>query len=376
MFTRDFHPTGFLRSVSGTEPFAEYCRRRGIVGDSTGGGTAPSDVRGWETAFAQLPLPQQAEMELELAKVNELCSREGVAHLIEAADGIALPPDHIPGGAPLALWFFLNHHDLFQEVFFRHEIAEVHAWRAAKTVAGIPLTDLPSKASALGTTLQEFFRGYAGSTRFCVVDARKLHDSVCFAARVADRIQLIEGFTEQGQPAIQRVRPALTVLFAYSAADGSVLLKSHLRAQDRLGELLQGFGRAVLGQPVERLGTAFDLDKLKHPIPLLPDREDMESARVKAITLRYPDRYGRRQLKLETFRNDDATAIAQMLRAHVGEGESDLTVSYAEVQVRIRTENRSKDHIIRLWPDRCNLSQNALGLRFRSCLTRWGLTHA
>ena len=56
-----------------------------------------------------------------------------------------------------------------------------------------------------------------------------------------------EVFTDAGHPTRQRLRPALSVFFVYHPADGTVLVKSHLRARDRIVELLQRFGQA-LGQ--------------------------------------------------------------------------------------------------------------------------------
>jgi hypothetical protein len=54
----------------------------------------------------------------------------------------------------------------------------------------------------------------------------------------------------------------------------------------------------------------------------------------------------------------------------------DLNVLYAELEVRLRIEGRSKPYVIRLWPDRTSLSRTALGKRFHSCLRRWGIADA
>src|SRR5207253_1334939 len=101
----------------------------------------------------------------------------------------------------------------------------------------------------------------------------------------ADRIQLVEGFTDDGEPSLHRLRPAVAVLFAYDPADGSVLVKSPLRAADRVRGLLRCFGRAVIGGEVALDGETFDLDRLKGPCPLPPDAPDMELARVRALHL-------------------------------------------------------------------------------------------
>jgi hypothetical protein len=252
MFAREFHPPRFLRAVAGTEPFRDYCRLRGIPLDEPGT-VGEADVNRWAAAVAALPADTQARIELELAQVNELAGRDGIAHLLDAAAGGDLPGDE----------------------------------------------DLPGRAAALGEELRVFFRQDSGTGRFCAVEAHWLPEAVCFAARVADRTQLVEGFTDAGETALQRVRPALAVLFAYCPGDGAVQLKSHLRSVDRVRSLLQCFGRAVLSADVAYGKETFDLDRLKEPFHPLPDAPDMAGARVKALSFRYPERSGRRQLRLE-----------------------------------------------------------------------------
>ncbi len=370
MFARGFHPSRVLRSVAGTELFREFCQSRAIpIGD------IPPDQDGtMMVALASLPPDAQARIQLELAQVNELAGRDGNAHLLEAAGDEEIPGVEISGGPALALWFLLYQPRLFHEVFFHHEVEDVRAWRSARAAANLRIDDLSAAAAALAEELRTFFGRGTGGARFCVVEAHRLPEADWFAARVADRVQLVDGFTDTGRPAVYRVRPALAVLFSYSPDDGAVLLKSHLRATDRVCELARRFGRAVFGQELSGFGETFDLEKFKHPLALLPDAGDMELVRVKALHLCYPERYGRRSIKLETPTHDVPDAVWQMLRNHVPDA-SGLLVSFAEIQVRLRVAGRSKHIFIRLWPDRCSLDRTALGVRLRRCLRLWGLTH-
>ena len=57
----------------------------------------------------------------------------------------------------------------------------------------------------------------------------------------------------------------------YHPDDGTVLLKSHLRSRDRVAQLFDRFGQAVLGSRVRYRADAFDLEPLKSPARLLPD---------------------------------------------------------------------------------------------------------
>lgn len=380
MFVRTFRPDRFLRSVYGTEPFVDYCRDRHIPFLQTADAVMQAaDVPRWTDALRQLPAEQQVQVELELAKVNELSGRSGLMHLLEALGGALPPPATIPDGAPLALWFLLHHPQLFHEVFLHEEIREVDSWRMARAPPSLTVADPDEKVAALAVLLKEFFQHSEGTGQFCTVAAHSLRDGLCFVVYLADRLQLLDGFTDRGEHTTQRLRPALPITFVYYPDDGTLLLQCRVRARNRLLDLVQRFGQAVLGVELAEscLGDTYDLDRLKNELVPLPDREDMEQVRVKALHLRYPEHAGRRHLKLETRAGDEATAIPQLLRAHLGNEAivAHLRVSYAELQIRLRVEGRTKNYVVRLWPDRSNLSQTPLGFRFRTCLKRWGLLH-
>ncbi len=298
---------------------------------------------------------------------------ESQAHLVEAAAGGVLPPDDVPDGAAVALWCFLHRPALFREVFLHHEACETQVWHSGRSAARLVPGTLTGRAPALAAELRKLFRRAAGVGRFCAVEVIVSPGGVCFSARVADRLRLVEGFTDRGGSDLRCVRPALPVLFTYSPTDGSVRLRAPLRSRERAADLLRCFGRAVLRSPVECRGERFDLDRLKRPFRPSPDARDMVSARVKALHLHYPARCGRRHLKFETLPGDEPGAVGQMLAAHLGADADDLTVCHAELQVRLRSGGRVRDYPVRLWPDRCDLNHTPLGERLRRCLRLWGL---
>lgn len=377
MFTRAFHPDRFLRSVFATEPFAEYCQRRRIqFAHGTDRSPSAADARRWLAAIARLSPRTRARVELELATIDEMSGREAVTHLFEVAEPGTLPPDTVPGGAPVALWFFLHQRQLFREVFFHHEMALVDSWRFAQATTGLRIRDLERAKERLASELREFFRLHEGTGRFCSVDAHRLGEAVCVVAQVADRLQFLEAFTDRGRPTRQRLRPAVALFFVYHPRDGTVRLKAPVRSRDRTQDLFRRFGSAILGTSVEYDKATFALDRLKRPFHPQPDAEDMELVRVKALHLRYPEREGHRLLKLETLSADAPAALDELLRRHSGGLLGGLRVSYAEVQVRLVTDGRRRNHLIRIWPDRCNLGHTRLGERLRVNLRRWGLLHA
>jgi hypothetical protein len=373
MFSRPFDPSGFLRSVHSTEPFLDYCRERNVSFLQTPLASQTEDPCRWAAALAQLPPDQRARVELELAAVHAMAGTEAVAHLVETAGPGHLPPESVPGGAPLALWFSLHHPVFFHEVFLHHETRDADSWRIARGPRWLALADLKGLGSALANTLMDFFWEREGASQCCIVDAHRLTGAACFVARVADRTQSFDIFTAGGRQARHQLRPALPVLFVYHPRHGTVLLKSHVRSRDRTVELFQRFGQAVLGSPVA-CDDAFDLEPLKRPFHPLPDADDMELVRVKTLHLRYPERAGRQQLNLQTLTSDDPRAMDDLLRAHVSDDLlADLRVAHSELHVRLRVDGWSKNHLVRLWPDRCDVGPGPVGDRLLTCLRRWGL---
>src|SRR5439155_24710675 len=110
---------------------------------------------------------------------------------------------------------------------------EVDTWRTASARAGICLGDLSDASDRLSVSLRQLFRLREGTGTFCTVEAQRLPEATCFLAQVADRLQFFETFTDRGRMTTTTLRPGLPVLFVYYPQDGTVLLKSHLRASER-----------------------------------------------------------------------------------------------------------------------------------------------
>ena len=183
MFSRPFHPEQFLRSVIHTEPFLDYCRDRGIpFQHAMGAAVTAADLRRWTVALSELPHDQHAQVELELATVNELAGADGVAHLLDAA-GEVFPPTSVPRGAPVSLWYFLHRPACFHDVFFHHEIRDVESWRTAETLPGVAVTDPSAKSAALAEALRSFFQLREGRGHFCTVEATRFPTAPASSAR-------------------------------------------------------------------------------------------------------------------------------------------------------------------------------------------------
>ncbi len=380
MFIRTFSPWQLLRHLYGTEVFTEYCATRRLRFEQRRGKTMEREDFGrWQALLRGLSKKKVERVQLELAKVNEMAHADSIVQLLTAARGTRVPPEDVPGDTGIALWFLLRHPRLFHESFIKQEIGEPGAWWSISVPPGIAIAEPATRSEALAESLKDYFRRIEGTGKFCLVDMFPLNASCVFVAYLSDRLQLLDVFTEEGKYATQAARPAFAVLFVYQPEDGRVLLKTRLRGADRVLSLFQMFGKTVLDVKIDggALAPLYRLDVFKRKFDPPPDAEDMEMVRVRSLHLVYPERFGRRRVKLETLPGDRQFAILDLLNAHGG-GESvldQLDVLYAELQVRLRVEGRSMSYLIRLWPERCSLNHTALGKRFHACLQRWGIAH-
>lgn len=372
-------PEQVLRAAGHTAAFAAYCQARGVPFRHPAGSLfSPADFGRWARALASLPPGQRARVELELVQVEEMAEPGPAAHLREALPAGEQPPDDVPAGAPLVLWILLTHPALFHEVRLHHEFRAIASWRTAHAPPGLDLADPTAKAPALARELRTFFGQTEGVGRYCVVETHVAGSSTCFTAYLADRLRLIEAFTDAGAYTAHQVRPAARVTLAYDPGDGTILVQSRIRARERVLDLVRRFGRAVLGVELgeDCLAPAFNLEPLKQPFAPLPDAPDMAAVRVKAVHVRYGA--GRRLVKLETRCGDAPEAVPDLLRTHLSVAGvvGQLEVCYGEILVKLREPGGERSVVIRLTPDKCNLDRSALGHRLRACLRRWGLCYA
>lgn len=371
-------PGRFMRSLLGTEPLLEYCRRRKLPLDWVFAAHPESaDFKNLEALLSLLPLELQAQIEEDFTWVYAMSGDDATEHLMEAARSRELPPESVPSGPPLALWFFLYHFDLFREVSIHHAIRLPKAWHCAQAPPGLVLADLDNRSRALSEALREFFQTGESIGRFCTVAAHRLSEAVCFVVQVAGRMQVVDVFTDAGEITGQKFRPVVLGFFVYYPGSGTVLLQTHAGSRERLRALIQCFGKIVLGSAADYSDDAFNLEPLKHPFRPLPDSEEMTGIRVKRLHLRYPARHASRVLTLQTHVGDNTDAIPELLQEHGGGPVifNALRVSHAELEVTLCGAGGTTRHLIQLWPDSSSLAPTPLGMRLRGCLQRWGLAH-
>jgi hypothetical protein len=239
---------------------------------------------------------------------------------------------------------------------------------------GIRVPDLEGAAAILTERLGAFFRKHEGSGRSWTVGAERVSEAVGFVARYAGRPVPADVFQDGGRVTPAGRRASGVVQFNYYPREGAILLRTSVRSAEWARVLLSHFGQQILASPAEEVTPCYALDRLKFPFHPLPDADDMEQVRLKTLHLRYPERDGRPLLALDTPVGGEPWAMDELLRAHVpADALDDLQVAHAVLQVRVRVQGRAKNHLVRLWPGRCDAGRELLGDRIIACLRLWGL---
>ena len=359
----------FLRGIHGSDVLLDYCQARQLPFLPIGPQEAWSEgIRRWRETIAALPNERRCRIEREMAAVEAMADRAGVQHLREAAgDERPVTDDSNPVQAVLEM--VLHRPELFWEVYYHHEHRGDDVWRAARTTTRPRPPAVRVAALALASALAAFFPASGMAEEAWRVETNESPVAVSFVARRASRTRGDELTADQPECAA----PA-SLQFLYYPDHGTVLLQPAPGSTQHSTGLLDCFSRSVLGAPLQP-APSFTLDQLKYPFHPPPAAPAITSVRVKSLHLRYPARGGRRLLSFDTLTSDSPTAIDDLLQTHVGaESLAHLTVAHAVLQVRVLTdEGRPRTHLIRLWPDRCDLGKGPLGDRMLTCLRRWGL---
>lgn len=351
----------FLQCLLGASALPDYCRARRVrlPARLARRGWAGS-VKWWGDTLRRLPDRLRAQVEWEQLAVPELATPSGYLHLLAAAGGKGPPPDGPTGVLAGVLRFLLDSPALFREVYSRHRRREPNVWRAARATAGLPLPEPATAEARVTSTLAKLYREHTGNRAHCEVAVHRVPGAVYVSARPRGE--------RTGLPAAQTFAELV-----YFPADGTVLLRCPWPDDTRAREVMRCVFEAALGAPLGKVRPGFALDRLREPFRPLPDADDVLSARLTALHLRYPGRLGRREVRLRALPSDSPAAVEEMLRAHGGRHLDELRVSHAALLVRVRLEGCEKDRLVRLWPNRCDAGEGPFRARVLASLRSWGL---
>lgn len=359
-----------LLSACDSPLLAEFCRDRVLPppGERSSANLEVSVALAgsWATLIERRPEPEREAVLQELEAITDLTAPLGNSHLLDAA-WPDCPPAGVARGTPLALWFLLRRPDFFDAVWRNHLHRDLDVSRAAR-VEPCPKPKTPTDAP---DRLLGELRALGLAQGWSVIR----HDlsQAGALALVAERSATGKGVAESLPAGLDRPLQSDRLEFSWYPAQGTLLLHPGLGPEQHLLDLLAAFARSV-GAGSLLAGPAFDTDRLRWPFPPPPDDLDLEEVRLKCLHLRYPERDGSRLVLLDTLETDTSAAVEELLDRHVPqETLLELGVHQADIQLRLRVGDGSRHHLIRLYPNFCDLGRGALGERLLACVRRWGL---
>lgn len=343
----------FLRAVRQGNQLARYCQSRRVPPPPPGA-CSPDAARAWAEKLGALDREDRDRMGREVDAVGELSSPCASAHLHAAGGGGQVPP-HAGSPALDALWFLLHRPAVFWGVFSRHLRSRHEVWLAARAAPG--LFQGCGEPGAGGHPVGAVAGGSGAGA--APPETHRLPQGLAFVwASVS--------------PGAGGARPGAQL--CYYPADGMVLFRGTPAAGQRHQSLFHVLAASVLDGRIDTERPVFALDRLLQPFRPPPDNADMERVCVRSLELRYPERAGRRSIRLQAAGSDAPCAMEHLLAEHAGTARG-LRVAFAELHIRLSGGGVRKDYPVRLWPDRCDVGRGPVGDRFLACLRHWGLCH-
>lgn len=236
----------------------------------------------------------QGQTTQALHEISDMSGWSAIGYLENVAERLQKAIDYdvyaeLPNNQSRALWFYLNHEDIFDTSVDEHQVDNVSSWKSV-IVPSVDVALLTNGVEALKTSVQRIFP-FANRVTRCTIKTIERPDRLCMVAYVEDRpvndLKFKDG-EEQLTPDKPR-RPILRAYIQYWPEENQLEVK--VKGGKTKVEALQ---RAVVEYVLELRFEdcdvgAYSLDVLRtlDPDPLtIADEEHVDSVRLKELSLR------------------------------------------------------------------------------------------
>lgn len=242
----------------------------------------------------------QDEIESALASVFELACESGSRAIVEVAhqDGQTDIFAELPSNAccyERAMWTWLNHPKIFEQVSLIHQVENLTRWRKRTGLPQVQPRATPTATRELATALSQCLRREEGRGHNCTVEYFRRRDRAdVFVAYPDDFVQSVLLHDERGRLVPRPLRPTFEIAFAYQADEGTLELYAQV-APALKPKLECLFGQIILDADLDACASSrpYDLNRLKDRYFCLEtDPADHISASIARLRLEVPD-YGR-----------------------------------------------------------------------------------
>ncbi|PIR47335.1 hypothetical protein COV06_04060 [Candidatus Uhrbacteria bacterium CG10_big_fil_rev_8_21_14_0_10_50_16] len=283
--------------------------------------------------------------------------------------------DELPNHHSRALWFFLNHEDIFNTSVDEHELDNICSWKSV-VVPDVDVATLTNGITTLEQAIQEMFTFGRRKTR-CKIKLIEKPDRICMVAYVEDRFVNDLKFEEDDKlkPDTPR-RPILRAYIQYWLEDKKLEVKIK-GGQPKV----EGLHRAVVEDVLElryedcktcsyKLGVLASLD----PDPLsVAEEQNVDSVELKAMNLRYRPNGSKLHL---TIGSDSKGGVESMKSAlkyrNINFDFFDILQAKIKVVFKINGKNRPVTFDVTHGKGH-NLKSREQDMLVRKLLIKWGI---
>lgn len=246
------------------------------------------------SAMYQQDGERQGETSKALHDISDMSGYRSIEYLENVAERQQKSIDYdvyaeLPNHKSRALWFYLNHEDIFNASVDERQFEDVSSWKSV-IVPIVDLSLLTNGMETLKASVQHIFP-FANRITRCKIKTLDRPDRICIVAHVEDRpvndLKFKDG-EEQLTPDKPR-RPILRAYIQYWPDENQLEVKVK-GGKPKVEALQRAVVEDVLGLRFEDCDAgAYSLDILRvlEPDPLvIADEEHVESVRLKQLSMR------------------------------------------------------------------------------------------
>jgi hypothetical protein len=373
---REYSEKSFLLEIDDYSLVEQYLRGRKITSfsyskDKKTKQDNEAAVEQIEGVLHAQPDEIQKEIERDFQHISNLSNEKGSQNLMAeaTAKSVQLPIQQFTEMNPYdrALWFFNQHHDVFDEADAVQQFYDLNGWKRVP-IPSKPIEFVLRKKDELATALKKYYEEKEARGKYGDVEMYPKGDRVYIVARLTDHAES-DFVPDEKTGRLKKKgtrRPPFEIYYLYRLDEGEEN-GGELEIKARGGwqkqrDLLGVFAEAVFNHQLDDSKQTFNLELLKNEnFTMVADPQDqMEWWWLKALELRTPDRLARIKITVGDNGKKGAQAMwDQLRRLHLDDTIGTMLINSADIQMKFKpTRKRQKGTATFYinWKDSCSLN--------------------
>ncbi len=323
---------------------------------------------------------KHGEVLTALNDISDMSGWASVAYLQKTAERLQKSVDwkvydELPNHHSRALWFFINHEDIFHTSVDEHALDNICSWKSV-VIPDVEVATLTNGVTTLEQSIQNMFTFGRRKTR-CKIKLIEKPDRLCMVAYVEDRF--VNDLKFETDDKLKPDTPRRPILRAYIQywLNGNKLEVKVKGGQTKVEGLQRAVIEDVWSLRYEDCKTSsYRLDVLKSldPDPLtIAEEENVESVQLKAMSLRFRPNGSKVYLTIGSDAKGGVESMKEMLQyRNINFDFFDILQAKIKVVFKINGKRRPVTFDVTHGKGH-NLKSREQDMLVRKLLIKWGI---